>query len=245
MRPAERTEVLAFHQLDKHDNARIRYERVNAKTGKKVEWGDIVKGYEISRGEYVIVDNEDLVRVSPEATHTIDIQSFVKRDEIPVEFFERPYYLVPERNGVRPYAVLRDALHGKGLVAIALVVMRTKQHLCAIMPDGDALVLMLMRFESELVPLSSVQAELPRTAKPSPQELKLAEQLVSTLAATWDPSQYVDTYSRDLAKALSQKAKTGTIAAPDTAGEKPANGKILDLVSLLQQSVARGASGGR
>ena len=110
MRPAERTKELSFHQLDKNDHSRIRYERVNASTGKKVEWNDIVKGYEVSRGNYVIVEDEDFDRASPEATHTIDIQAFVQRSEIPIEYYERPYFLLPERNGVRAYAVLRDAL---------------------------------------------------------------------------------------------------------------------------------------
>jgi len=237
MRPAERGKELSFHQLDKHDHSRIRYERVNAKTGKKVEWGDIVKGYEVSRGSYVVVDPEDFERASPEATHTIDIQAFVQRSEIPIEYFERPYYLVPERNGARAYAVLREALSGKELVAITRVVLRTKQHLAAIMPEGDALVLVLMRFESEIVPVSSVESELPKKAKASPQEMKLAEQLVETLTAAWDPSQYVDTYTRELKAALEQKAETGTISVPEGGGVA-APSKVMDLLSLLQQSVA-------
>jgi DNA end-binding protein Ku len=242
MRTAERVKELAFHQLDKRDHARIHYERVNAKTGKKVEWNDIVKGYEMSRGAYVVVDDKDLERANIEATHTIDIQDFVKRSEIPVEFFERPYYLVPERNGKRAYGVLRDALAGKGLVAIALVVIRTKQHLAAIMPDGDALVLVLMRFESEMVPLSSVAKELPRETKASPQERKLADQLVEALTAKWNASKYVDTYTRDLLAALKEKAETGTIAAPDTGARATTTAQMLDLVSLLQESVARSAN---
>lgn len=240
MLPAERSKELSFHQLDKRDHARVHYERVNEKTGKKVAWGDIVKGYEVSRGNYVIVDDADFEKANVEATHTIDIQSFVQGADIPVEHFERPYYLVPERNGQRAYAVLRDALAGKGLVAIALVVIRTKQHLAAILPEKDALVLVLMRFATELVAPSSIASSLPRATKATPQEVKLAEQLVETLTTGWDPSQYVDTYTRDLLAALKEKAEKGTISAPEGARAAAPSG-VLDLVSLLRQSVAKTA----
>jgi DNA end-binding protein Ku len=133
--------------------------------------------------------------------------------------------------------VLRDALGGKGLVAITRVVLRTKQHLAAIMPEGDALLLVLMRFENEIVPVSSVKSELPRPAKASPQELKLAEQLVKTLTAAWDPSQYVDTYTRELKAALEEKAETGTIPAPEAPIEVGA-ARVMDLLTLLKESVA-------
>jgi DNA end-binding protein Ku len=239
---AERSKQLSFHQLDKHDKARIHYERVNERTGKPVAWGDIVKGYEISRGNFVIVDDADFEKANIEATHTIDIQDFVDRSEIPVAYFEKPYFLVPERNGKHAYGILRDALAEKGLVAIALVVIRTRQRLCAIMPEGDGLELVIMRFENELVPVSQIEGQLPHETKATPKEKELAEELVEKLTSKFDPSKYEDTYTRDLLAAIEEKAEKGSITALEPAqGKAPA--RVVDLVSLLQKSVAATASG--
>jgi DNA end-binding protein Ku len=240
---AERSKQLSFHQLDKHDKARIHYQRVNERTGKPVAWGDIVKGYEISRGNYVIMDDADFEKANIEATHTIDIQDFVDRSEIPVAYFEKPYFLVPERNGKHAYGILRDALAEKGLVAIALVVIRTRQRLCAVMPEGDGLELVLMRFQNELVPVKQIEGQLPHETKASAKEKELAEELVAKLTSSFDPSKYEDTYTRDLLAAIEEKAEKGSITALEpSGGQAPA--RVVDLVSLLQKSVAATAGGG-
>jgi DNA end-binding protein Ku len=239
LRTAERSKQLSFHQLDKRDHSRIRYERVNEGTKKRVAWTDIVKGYEVSPGKLVVVDDEDFEKANVEATHTIDIQDFVVASEIAVEHFERPYYLVPEKNGKRAYAVLRDVLAKKGLVAIALVVIRTRQRLCAILPQGDALVLVIMRFGDEIVPLSSVQSALPTETKVTPKELALAEQLVDSLTTKWNPAHYEDTYTRDLLAAIEEKSEKGTVSGRPDVHRGRSRGNVVDLVALLQKSVAR------
>jgi DNA end-binding protein Ku len=241
---AERGRELSFHQLDKRDHARIHYERVNERTGKRVAWEDIVKGYEISRGNYVVMDDADFEKANVEATHTIDIQDFVDRSEIPIAYFERPYFLVPERNGKHAYGILRDALAEKGLVAIALVVIRTRQRLCAVMPEGDGLELVLMRFQNELVPVSRIQAELPGATKATAKEKELAEELVEKLTAKFDPSKYEDTYTHDLLAAIEEKAEKGAITALGPAEGERAPARVVDLVSLLQKSVAATAGAG-
>lgn len=230
---AEKTNELSFHQIDRHDMARIRYERVNEDTGEKVEWSDIIKGYEMPDGTLVPIEDGDFEKANVEASHTIDIQDFVERSAIPPAFFEKPYFLVPNR-AAKPYAVLRDAMVKKGLVAIALVVIRTRQHLCAVVPEGKGLMLEILRFDDELKPASTVADELPATDSATAKEIALAEQLIDSLTGEWDPSKYKDTFKDDMLAAIEKKAKTGKIPTPKRA-RAPA--KVTDLVALLRKSV--------
>jgi len=148
---AERSRELSFHQLDRRDRARIRYERVNEQTGQKVDYSDIVKGYELDDGSVVVMEAGDFEKAAVEATHTIDILDLVEQDEIPTSYFERPYFILPDRGGSKPYVLIRDALRNQGVVAIGLVVIRSRQHLCAILPSGSGLMLELLRFDEELI----------------------------------------------------------------------------------------------
>ncbi|HEY4117698.1 MAG TPA: Ku protein [Byssovorax sp.] len=236
---AERSDDLTFHQVDRRDHARIRYRRVNEDTGEEVPWAEIAKAYELDSGDMVLLDDEDFERASVEATGTIDIQDFVAVADIPLEFYARSYFLVPERNGKRAYGVLRDAMRKAGRAAVALVVLRTRQHLTAIVPEGDALRLELLHFEHELVPVKTIADELPGKSDVSAREQAVAEQLIDGLAGDWDASKYKDTYKDVLVKAIERKAKTGRIAAPRAkAAAAPKHG---DLLALLEKSVARTA----
>ncbi len=233
---AERSQELTFHQLDRRDQARIRYERINEQTGDKVAWDDIVKGFELDDGSVVVMEDKDFENAAPETTHTIDISDFVDGREISPSFFERPYFVVPDRGGDKPYALIRDVLEKTGLMAVGLVVIRTRQHLCAILPQGKGLVLELLRFADELLPLKSVSGDFPGDVKASAKEVALAEQLVESLRGKWEPAKYKDVYRSELLSAIEHKAKTGKLPAQRKA---PAKSNITDLVSLLQKSVAR------
>ncbi len=233
----ESHEDLAFHQLDRRDLSRIRYERVNEATGKKVEWDDVVKGYELPGGKWVTLDDHELEAAHVEATHTIDIQDFVAREEIPPAFFEKPYFVAPDGKSKKAYAVFRDVLEKKGLVAIALVVIRTRQRLAAVFPEGDGLVLETLRFAEELKSPDEVLADLPSRAGATAKELALAEQLVESLAGKWDPAKYRDTFRDEILKSIETKAKTGKLPAPRTT--RPSASNVTDLVALLERSVAK------
>ncbi len=239
---AERASALPFHQLDRHDLRPIGYERVNKSTGKTVPWTDIVRGYEISRGNFVVVTDEDLEKANVKATQTIEIQDFVLAAEIPPAFFDRPYHLEPGGKTHKAYAVLRDALAKRGLAAVALVVLRTRQHVCAVLPRGERLELELLRFASELRPESRAEVS---GAKATPREVLLAEQLIESMVVPWKAEKYKDTYTDDLLAAIHEKAKTGAVAprnVPEAAVQAP-----VDLAALLERSLKHGskASGAR
>ena len=164
-----RAEELHFRQLDKHDLSPIRYERVNSATGKPVEWKDIVKGFEYEPDTFVVVEPDDLKKANVKATQTLDIQDFVPADQIDPAFFETPYYVVPQKRAQKAYVLLREALKKKNAVAIATFVLRTREHLCALMPIGDAIMLEVLRFGHELrrpkdMPLPSAKDRRSATA---------------------------------------------------------------------------------
>lgn len=230
---AERTDELSFHQLDKRDNSPIGYQRINKATGEKVEWENIVKGYEVSKGQFVIVESEDFEKANVRANQTIDIQDFVNVNDIPLAYFERPYHLIPDGRTAKAYVVLRDAMKKKKLVAIALVVIRTRQHLCAVIPTDKGLDLELLRFNHELK-RASVHAEEKATAK----EVALAEHLIDSMVSEWDPSKYKDSYRDDLLAAIREKSKTGTIEPKHVLGEHTP--QTTDLLALLRESMKAG-----
>jgi DNA end-binding protein Ku len=228
---AESPHELSFHQLDRRDNAPVGYDRINKVTGKKVAWNDIVKGYEVSKGNFVIVTDEDFKKANVAASQTIDIQDFVETSAIPSAYFERPYHLIPQGKSPKAYAMLRDAMARKKLVGIGLVVIRARQHLCAVVSRGSVLELELLRFEHELRPA-------PRAApssKATPKEIKLAEQLIEQMVSRWEPGKYKDTYRDELLSAIHEKARTGVIEPRNVpAPHLPAT----DLFALLQKSMA-------
>lgn len=235
----QRSEKIHFRLLDKKSGQPIRYERVNSKTGRKVEWEQIVKGYEITKDEYVILEPEELAKANVKATQTIDIQDFVPKDQIDPAFFETPYYVVPQKRAAKAYVLLRQALEKKGAVAIATFVLRTKEHLVAVMPVGEALMLEVLRFGHELkdasvLPLPSASAEKEVQAR----EVKMAEQLIEGMMSDWDPKKYRDRHHLDLKKIIAEKAKTGTVKEHHAkVGGTVATDDVIDLLDLLKKSV--------
>ena len=228
-------ETLSFRQLDKKHHKPIKMERVSSVDGKTVPWEDIVKGFEISKGKFVIVDDEDFESASPQMSRVIELTDFVPAESIDPRYFDSPYFLVPQKGGEKAYALLRDALAETNKVGIGTFALRQKQHLAAVKPLGDAIVLELMRFENELVDPDELKLPSAAEAKVRPQEQAMAVQLIENLADEFEPSKYKDEYQAKLKAIIKAKAKGKPLPAEDY--EEPENTKVLDLVSRLQQSL--------
>ena len=230
---------LAFHLLDSRDMAPVRNKRVNEATGEEVPWEAVVKGFQLEDGRWVTLSDEDFSAANVKATRTIDVLGAVCEDDIEPEFLDTPYFLAPEPQGAKAYALLRDALRAAGRVAVAQIVIRSRQRLCTLVPHGDALVLEVMRYPYEL--RSAEDLELPgndlAALGVTHAELALADQLVATIEADWDPSAYHDTYHDDLLGLIHRKAEGETI----TPAEEPAGqpGQVVDIMELLKKSVEK------
>ncbi len=231
---------LDLDMLDKRDHSRIKFKRVNAETGKEVTWANIVKGYNYGGNKYVIITDEDFKKANVKATQTIDIEQFVDLEDVETIYFEKPYYVVPTRGGEKPYALLRDALKKKNKIAIAKVVIRTKQHLAALMPEGDHLILELLRFKHELKDLSDVVIPEPSKAITS-KEMEMASDLIDAMSDEWDPAAFKDTYYEDVKKMIEYKVQHGQtkeVAIPEKSASEGSGGSVLDLMPLLRESLA-------
>src|SRR2546421_5693008 len=227
--------TVRFHQLHATDGVRIQQKRVCPADGEEVSWDDLVKGYEISPGQYVVVTNEELDALDPEATHTVDIEDFVALDDIDPLYFDSSYYLVPDATGVKPYRLLLDAMNESGRVGIGRVVLRTKQYLCAVRPLGDALVLTTMNFADEVSPASELDGLPGPGAEPSSREMKVAKQLIDSLTAKFEPDKYNDTYREGVLELIEAKAQ-GQEVVSEPPPEKTA--PVVDLMSALEASLA-------
>ncbi|HEX2223575.1 MAG TPA: Ku protein [Thermoanaerobaculia bacterium] len=237
---AESRDEVHFRMLDKSNMAPVRYKRVNDETGKEVAWEDIVKGYEFADNKFVVISDQDLKRASPEATQTVDIVDFVDLEEISPIYFDKPYFLGPDKKGAKSYALLRETLKRTGKVGIAKVVIRTKQYLSAVIPQDDVLLLMLLRFGHEVRDAGDL--DLPSgLGGVSERELEMAERLVEGMVDEWDPDKYRDDYRSDLMKMIEERVEAGQLeSAPekDEDEEKRApRGQVVDLMALLKRSV--------
>ena len=220
--------------LRKSDHSPINYKRVAEADGKEVAWNQIVKGYEYEKGKYVILKEEDFARVDVEATQTVDTINFVKIDDVDPLLFYKPYYLEVGKGGDKAYALLRDALVKSGKIAIAKVVIRARQHLAAIKPQKNGLMLELMHFPSELIDVSEYKS--PAKKSVSKAEMQMAEQLIGSMTTDWKPEEYTDEYRGALENLIEEKIEHGDKAAPAPPKKKrPSN--IVDLVSVLQESI--------
>jgi DNA end-binding protein Ku len=223
-----------FHQIDAKTNARVRQKRVSSATGEEVPFEQIVKGYELGPDTYVTITPEELEALDPKATKSIDIEDFVDLDMIDPIFYERPYYLVPDKGGTKAYALLREALRETNKVGIARVVLRTKQYLAAIRPKGDVLVLETMLFPDEVVP--DEELEVPRDeVEVSDREQKMARQLIDSLSSDFEPDKYHDEYRERVLELIEQKASGQEIVVEEPA-EEPT--KVVDLMAALEASLA-------
>ena len=235
---AESSNELDFDLLDRRDFSPVRYRRVNDKTGREVPWDQIVKGYQHEKGEYVALTEQEFVNANVEATQSIDIMEFVDAAEISPVYFDKPYYLEPLKAGRRAYALLREVMKKTGKIAIAKVVIRTRQHLAAIIVQGPMLVLNLLRFAHELRDASAF--DLPEHAKFSNQEIKMAENLVDMMVGDWNPKKYRDEYREDLVKLINKKVRSGQtklIEKAEPAVRPERRGNVIDIMHLLRQSV--------
>jgi DNA end-binding protein Ku len=225
---------IRFNQLEAGTNARIKQKRVSSVTGEEVPFENIVKGYELGPDRYIIVTPEELDALDPAATKSIDIEDFVDLDEIDPIYFERPYYLVPDAGGAKPYALLREAMERSRKVAIARMVLRTKQYLAAIRPVGNALVLETMLFDDEVVHQEQIDG-LPEETDLTDRELAIAQQLIDSLAAEFEPAKYQDEHRARVLALIEAKAEgQEVVLQPEV--EEPT--KVSDLMSALEASLA-------
>jgi DNA end-binding protein Ku len=237
----ERTHDLHFRMLDARNRKPIRYERVNAETGREVPWKDIVKAFEYRKGSYVVLEPEDIKGAAPESHESVDLDTFVKVDAIGPEYFEKPYYLVPGKHAEKGYVLLRQTLEKTGRIGIGRVVIRTREYLCAVMPRGKALLMNLLRYPSEVIPQS--EYDFPATAsRVSRSELAMAEKLVEALSGEWKPAQYKDEFRERLKKVVARRLKHKDVVEIEPTGEEPEekSTNVVDFVALLKQSLAKG-----
>lgn len=241
---AEKRSDLHFHMLDSRNHARVHYERVNDETGAEVPWNEIVKAFEFDEGNYVILKDEDFKRAAPKAIKSIDIEDFVNGQEIDYRYFEKPYYIVPDKYGEKGYVLLREAMKKVNHVGIAKVVIRSKQYLAAVMVQNDALVLNLLRFSQELRHVS--EFEFPQASikkyNIKDKELNMAVQLINNMVNKWEPEKYHDEYREALMQWIEEKATTETskeIKKTKAKSKKISSAKVVDFMELLQQSISK------
>lgn len=237
---AIREERVSFHMLHDQDKSRLRRKLVSEATGKEVHNEHIVKGYEVAKDQYVVVTQEELDSVSPEESRTIDIRSFVDLDAIDPVYYDRPYYLAPAEHAARPYRLLLEAMSKAHKVGIAKFVMRNHEYLAALRPRDGGLVLDTMHFHHEIVPMDNVPA-LPVTVKVEDRELKVAMQLIESLADEFKPQQFKDEYRDRVMEMVQRKAQGEQIVTQPPVGEKP--GRVTDLMAALEASLARARGG--
>jgi DNA end-binding protein Ku len=240
--PAEQREELSFTMLDRRDLSPVGYKRFNKNTGDEVPYEQIVKGYEWEDGQYVLLEKEDFKRANVEASQTVDIIGFVEAAEIPLSYFESPYYLAPAKHGEKGYALLRETLERAGRIGIANVVIRTRQHLAALYPQGKLLVLNTLRYQNEMRPADDLKVPQDlKDAKVQPREMQMAERLVEDMVMKWNPKEYHDTYRDDLLKLIEEKAEGRERPAPKA---KRKEAEVIDFASLLEKSLAARKKGG-
>lgn len=241
---AETRDEIHFKLLDKRSMSPVKYKRVSEKSGREVPWEEIVRGYEYSDGQYVVLSDEDLKRANPEATQTIEIEEFVDGDQIDPSLFDKPYFLGPLAKAGKSYALLREALARSGKVGIAKVVIRTRQYLAAVIPRDKVLVLELLRFPHEL--RSADELELPAKKEAGEKEIQMAERLIEGMVADWDPEKYRDDYRSDLLKMIEKRVKAGETESvesePVPAPAASEGAKVIDLMALLKRSVEESGS---
>ncbi len=237
------SKTVRFHQLHAADGVRIQQKRICPADGEEVAYDDIVKGYEIAPDRYVVITPEELAAIEPQKSRTIEIEDFVELAEIDPIYYDHPYYLVPGAGGAKPYRLLLDAMRESGKVAIARVVLRSKEQLVAIRPMDDVLAMATMNFADEVVPADRLE-ELPDAdVSTNERELQIARQLVESLAAPFEPGKYRDTYRDAVLEMIERKAQGEEVTVQPLVEEAPTAAP--DLMSALQASLdqVRGRSG--
>jgi DNA end-binding protein Ku len=237
--PATHTEDLKFRLLRSKDLSPVNYKRVAEADGKEVTWDQIVKGYEYEKGKFIVIKEEDFKRVDIEATQTVDIINFVDLEEVNPVFFHKPYYMEPQKGGDRAYVLLREALESAGKIGIAKVVIKTRQHLAAIKPQDEGLMLELMHFAAELRDVEDFRQ--PRESKIAKKELDMAKALIESMSEKWDPEAYKDDYREALEDMIEEKVKHPDKQMPKKVATKKRPSNVIDLVAVLQESMREGS----
>ena len=244
--PGERkADEIHFRMLDARNKAPVRYERVNAETGEEVPWKEIVKAYEYSKGNYVVLDPEDIAAAASEHKEVIEMEAFVQRSDISPAYLEKPYVLVPGKKAEKGYVLLREVLEKTKRVGIGRVVIRTREYLAMVVPEGDALMLILLRFPQELVDLADYK--LPEGSaskwKISAKEMEMATTLLESMADEWKPEDYKDEFRERMAevirKRIKQKGATTTVEEEEEAAPHDATTNVVDFMALLKQSLEK------
>ena len=241
--PGERRVDLSFRMLDSRDQKPIRYERVNAETGEEVPWKDIVKAFEYDKGNYVVLDDADIKAAASEGREAVEVEGFVDADAIPFAYFEKPYILVPAKKAEKGYVLLRETLKTLGKAGVARVVIRTREHLAALMPEGDALMLILLRYPQELIDVEDyrIPEGKPSDYRIAPQELAMAKQLIESMSGKWDPGRYRDDFRDRLQAVIRKRIKSdGKVPKPsEEAADLPedATNNVVDFMALLKKSI--------
>ena len=240
----ERSVDLHFRMLDSRSNTPVRYERVNAETGEEVPWKEIVKAFEYAKGSYVVLEPEDIKSAAADGREVVDVKAFVEADAVGPEYFEKPYFLVPGKKAEKGYVLLRETLKRTGRIGIARVVIRTREYLSAVMPRGNALVLMLLRYPQELVDAKDykIPAGAASEYRISPREMQMAEQLIESMGDDWNPADYRDEFRDRLRRVIEKRMKfRGVVSTePEDEADVPENAttNVVDFMSLLQKSLA-------
>ncbi|MFY9739030.1 MAG: Ku protein [Candidatus Cybelea sp.] len=230
---AVKTDDLSFNLLHKTDEGRIKYERVCSVDGKPVPWDEIVKGYEYEKGQYVLLTDDDFAKVNPEATQSVDIVEFVELDKISPMFFDKPYYLEPTKQGRHAYALLREALAESNRVAIARVVIRTKEYIAAVKAIDGALVLELMHWANEIVAPDTL--ELPENEKLPEKEMQMARMLIDTMSVDeFEPEKFTNKYRDELLTMIEARAEGKELPK---AKKAPSRSKVVNLMDVLAKSL--------
>lgn len=240
---AEKRNNFDLTMLDRRSMKPVGFKRYNKETGEDVAWEDIVKGYEYEKDRYVVLTEEDFKRANVEATQTVDILSFVERQEIGPMYFETPYYLAPDKRGHKGYALLRETLNQSGKIGIANVVIRTRQYVAALIPYKDIILMNTLRYSNELRDTDDLDVPSGNLKEVgvSPREVEMARKLVEGMSARWKPEEHRDTYHEDLLALIEKRVKAGqtemvTEPSPEE-GKRPAKGEVIDLMALLKKSV--------
>src|ERR671919_1440086 len=229
--------TVRFHQIDAESGQRIRQQRVNPESGDEIPYEQIVKGYEIGPDRYVTITPEELESLEPQKTRTIDIEDFVDLEQIDPIYYDHPYYLAPDTGAAKAYRLLVDAMEESGKVAVARVVLRSKEHLVAIRPRVGALAMETMLFADEVIPADSLEelAAADGDVKTSDRELAMAQQLIDSLSSEFEPDKYHDEYREKVLDLIERKAQGEEIAVQP---EAPAPANVPDLMAALEASLA-------
>ena len=229
-----------FDWLDKRSMDPVGYKRINKATGKEVTKENIVKGVAFEKGRYVVISEEEIRAAHPDSTQTIDIFAFVDSAQIPLVNIDTPYYLAPQKRGEKVYALLRQTLVDTGKVALAHVVIRTTQHLAAVMPVESALVLVLLRWPAEVRSLDTLElTEAVTEVTLNKSERDMAKRLVKDMSADWQPEEYVDTFQDQIMQLVETKAREGKIESVESPGneDEQKSADVIDLTELLKRSL--------